>query len=407
LWLELGFDELTAGIMPSELTVAQMPRRFEVGEIHIEIEYKLTFVGDIVTNILMILSDVTNQVARLRSEQEQREMLNVFERIATDRSAVVEFVAETDHLMTQLAQADASASDVRRWIHTLKGNSAVFGLERLARTCHELESAIEETGGPMTRTQCGALGQAWQDRERRIKMLLGGDDKRTLQVTRVEYESCLNALEAGRPRADISTAMRAWTLEPTELRLLRIADQARSLAHRLAKGDIHVITESNGLRLPQDRFSAFWGAFVHLIRNAVDHGLETPDERLAAGKRASGTLTVRTFVQDVDLVVSIEDDGRGIDWARVASAARTRGLVHETRAELEALVFLDGLSTKETASELSGRGVGMGAVLSAVQALGGQLSLSSESGSGTRCVARFPRTLLEPARGDEVVACVA
>ncbi len=395
LWLELGLNSLAAGIMPSDLVVAQLPRRFRAADRHIEIEYRLTLVGDTVATILMVLSDVTNEVERLRSEQEQRELLSVFERIATDRTGVVEFVTETDRLAARLADgADAPAIDVRRWIHTLKGNAATFGLEGLSKTCHELESLAEESGEPITPAQRAALALVWDANAQRIKSLLGGD-RAALQVTRVEYDSLLAAVDGEVPHAELGRVMRAWTLEPTEVRLLRIAQQARSLARRLDKGDIAVVVEANGVRLPIERFAGFWGAFVHVVRNAIDHGLETPDERTAAGKLAPGTLTVRTFADDSELVVSLEDDGRGIDWDRVATSARKHGLPHQTRADLEAVLFADGISTKEVTTELSGRGVGMGAVLAEVRDLGGQLSVSTTSGRGTRWTASFPRCVME------------
>lgn len=404
LWLELGLTGLAAGVMPVDLVVAQMPRRFRAADRHIDIEYRPTLVGTTVTKVLMILSDVTNQVERERSEQEQSDLLRVFERITTDRAGVVEFVAEMDRLVEQLAvDENAAAVEVRRWIHTLKGNAAIYGLEALSRTCHDLESVVDESGEPVNAVQRAALVRAWHANADRIKSLLGGD-KPALQVTCAEYTELLDAIEAGASRVELVQAMRQWKLEPTEIRLLRFAQHARSLAHRLEKGDIAVVIEANGLRLPADRFGPFWSAFVHVVRNAVDHGLETPDDRLALGKPGAGTLTVRTFVEDTELVVSLADDGRGIDWARVASTARLHGLPHETPAELEAVLFADGISTKEVATELSGRGVGMGAVLSEVRGLGGRLTVVSESGRGTRWTARFPRGAMERERAVPVAA---
>jgi two-component system chemotaxis sensor kinase CheA len=182
----------------------------------------------------------------------------------------------------------------------------------------------------------------------------------------------------------------AWRLEPTDVRLRRIAEQARSMAERMGKGSLSVVLEANNLRLPAEKWKRFWTSFSHVVRNAIDHGIETENERLAQGKPALGTLTLRTFVDEGELVVSLEDDGRGIDWAAVSLRAKAMRLPHATRKDLEAVLFADGMSTKEALTEHSGRGVGMGAVLSAVRAMGGRLVVWSQPGRGTRWEARFP-----------------
>jgi len=92
--------------------------------------------------------------------------------------------------------------------------------------------------------------------------------------------------------------------------------------------------------------------------------------------------------------VSIEDDGRGIDWDRVAASARSRGLPHATRDDLESALYVDGVTTAAVANEISGRGVGMAAIRSEVHDLGGRLALASEPCRGTRWTARFPRSVL-------------
>lgn len=395
VWPELGLTSLEAGIMSSDTVLEQMPRQFRARERHIEIEYRPTFVDGCVTRVLMILSDVTSDVERKRSAEEQRELICMFERISTDRRGVIEFVTESNRLAEELAtNMTAADTDVRRWAHTLKGNAGLFGLEGLARTCHEMESLVEESGQPWTASQRSTLVDAWNASARRIRTLLGGDDS-LVRVTRDDYIAVLDAVQSGVSRDRLVEILRGWQLEPSELRLARIADQARGLARRLGKGDIAVVVEPNGLRLPHERLADFWSAFVHVVRNAVDHGLEAPDERLAVGKRPAGTLTVRTHLTASELVVSLEDDGRGIDWERVAERARARGLPHDTRTDLEAALFVDGFSTSELTTEISGRGVGMSAVRCALDALGGRLALFSEFGRITRWTASIPRSSME------------
>ena len=127
---------------------------------------------------------------------------------------------------------------------------------------------------------------------------------------------------------------------------------------------------------------------VHLVRNAIDHGIETPEERARGGKAPVGRLLITTLREASAFTVSVQDDGRGIDWDRVRALASERGLPASTPEELFAALASDGLSTRAQASEISGRGVGLGAVRQACEGLGGTFDIQSEPGSGTtfRCV---------------------
>ncbi|HEX8537686.1 MAG TPA: chemotaxis protein CheA [Cystobacter sp.] len=134
---------------------------------------------------------------------------------------------------------------------------------------------------------------------------------------------------------------------------------------------------------------------LHLMRNAVDHGLETPEQRRAAGKEPCGTLVLRAFHEPGSLVVELSDDGRGLRYARLREKARELGMEpgRMTVEELEELVFLPGLSTAEAVTEVSGRGVGMDVVRRSVEALRGLVTLRSEEGKGTTVTLRVPLTL--------------
>ncbi|HEY3497603.1 MAG TPA: ATP-binding protein, partial [Polyangiaceae bacterium] len=133
-----------------------------------------------------------------------------------------------------------------------------------------------------------------------------------------------------------------------------------------------------------------WASAVHLVRNAVDHGIETSEERRSSGKSENGSLVLRARSEAGSFVFEIEDDGRGIDWERVRARAREWGLPAESAADLERALFTDGLSTREEANELSGRGVGMAAVLGSCETLGGSIAVHSEPGTGTRVRVTLP-----------------
>jgi two-component system chemotaxis sensor kinase CheA len=134
--------------------------------------------------------------------------------------------------------------------------------------------------------------------------------------------------------------------------------------------------------------------FAHVVRNTVDHGIETAAQREAAHKppQALVTLSVRRDGQRV--VVSISDDGPGIDWTAIASRARDRGLPHASRSDLEAALFADGISARRKSTSTSGRGVGLSALREVVLELGGRVEVESTDGRGTTFRFVLPESML-------------
>jgi two-component system chemotaxis sensor kinase CheA len=138
---------------------------------------------------------------------------------------------------------------------------------------------------------------------------------------------------------------------------------------------------------------------VHLVRNALDHGLETPEVRLAAGKPAMGTLLLNAYHQGGNIVIEISDDGAGINRRKVLAKAVERGLLSEAEAatlpddKVCDLIFQPGFSTADVVSDVSGRGVGMDVVRRNIQDVGGSVELSSQEGQGSRITIRLPLTL--------------
>jgi len=136
---------------------------------------------------------------------------------------------------------------------------------------------------------------------------------------------------------------------------------------------------------------------VHLLRNSIDHGIETHEQRARAGKPARGSVRLSAAYAGANVVIRVEDDGSGIDAAAVRQRAVQRGLIGEgdqrTERELHALMFLPGFSTSEKVTTISGRGVGLDVVKRAVEALRGRVHVSSRAGQGTVFEIRIPLTL--------------
>jgi two-component system, chemotaxis family, sensor kinase CheA len=394
--LEVAWDQVLNGFLPLELSIAQMPQRFSRGSQHFALDYKpILAEGDRFERAVVILSDITPIVERERAEAEQRDVLRVFSRLSEDRAGVLEFLAEARRLVTQLTEAEPESLLVTaRQLHTLKGNASMFGIERLSTLCHTLEEHLKESQAPLTLGDRRMLRELWMTTHAQVSSLAGESVPDAINVGAREYREFLAALGAGRARNELQRLVESWQLEATEVRLRRAGHQAAALAQRLGKGPLSIQVESNQLRLDPQIWDQFWTEFPHLIRNAVDHGLENPEERSARGKSDAPMLCLRTFVDASHFVIEVEDSGRGVDWQKVLERAVARGLPAETHGDLERALFADGLSTKDRVDETSGRGVGMAAVAAAVQARGGVIQVRSRETGGTLVTMKWPVTAL-------------
>ncbi|WP_298270210.1 chemotaxis protein CheA [Geobacter sp.] len=172
----------------------------------------------------------------------------------------------------------------------------------------------------------------------------------------------------------------------------------RNLARDLGK-EVDLVILGEETELDRSVVDEIGDPLIHLIRNAMDHGLETPDERVAAGKPGKGTLILSAAHEGNQIVISIKDDGKGIDPDRIARKAKEKGLVTDEQLaamgqrEILDLIFLPGFSTKEKATDLSGRGVGMDVVRTNIKKLNGIIDIKSELGQGSEFILKLPLTL--------------
>jgi len=168
------------------------------------------------------------------------------------------------------------------------------------------------------------------------------------------------------------------------------------LAERLGK-DIVLEIGGDGIELDKTVLERIGDPLVHLIRNSIDHGIELPEAREAAGKSRTGRIQIAVEQRGDEVAIEISDDGRGLDAARIAARAAERGLIAPGHSlsedEIYRLIFVPGFSTADQVSELSGRGVGMDVVVRTIQELGGDVRLRSELGAGTTIALRLPLTL--------------
>jgi two-component sensor histidine kinase/HPt (histidine-containing phosphotransfer) domain-containing protein len=379
-WLQLGLVELRDGIMPAELTLAQLPHRFAAGARTFDVAYSPITTGDAIQSLLVIISDVTARLAHERVEREQRDLVSLFQRISIDRSGVEDFLTEAAGLLDALRR-EVDPVIQKRLVHTLKGNCAIYGLQSYAEFAHVVESELGNSDEPLAPEHRDGLVTMWKEAMARVAPLLGASRRDFLDIERTELDLAI-AQAAAAPR-DLQDLLTSWTREPMARRFERLSRQIASMSRRLGRPEPIVRTTGDDVRLEHDAWQPFWTAMVHAVRNAVDHGIESPEERQLAGKPEAGIVELTAERQGGRLLFSLRDDGRGIAWDRVRAKAVERGLPAATHDDLVQALFVDGLSTRDTVSEMSGRGVGLSALRQTVDALGGTIQVDSMPGQGT------------------------
>ena len=188
-------------------------------------------------------------------------------------------------------------------------------------------------------------------------------------------------------------AIRAQPVKPLFQRMSRIVREAAQATDKSAK----LVMEGEFTEVDKTIVEKLADPLTHMIRNAIDHGLEMPDEREAKGKPRSGTVKLSASHRSGKIVIEVSDDGAGINRERVKKIAIDKNLISEdavlTDSEIDNLLFMAGFSTVEKVSTLSGRGVGMDVVKRAIQSIGGRISISSEPGKGSTFSINLPLTL--------------
>ncbi|MFN3546874.1 MAG: chemotaxis protein CheA [Mesorhizobium sp.] len=192
---------------------------------------------------------------------------------------------------------------------------------------------------------------------------------------------------------DSVMAIRAQPVRPIFQRMSRVV---REVADMVGKS-VRLVTEGENCEVDKTVIERLADPLTHMIRNAVDHGLEKPEDRLKAGKPEQGVVRMTAAHRSGRVIIEVSDDGAGINRAKVKEIAIKRGVIDPgvqlSDSEIDDLIFAPGFSTASTVSDVSGRGVGMDVVKRSIQALGGRISISSKPGQGTTFTLSLPLTL--------------
>jgi two-component system chemotaxis sensor kinase CheA len=303
----------------------------------------------------------------------------------------------------------ASADEIEEAVRSA-GDVAFVEVDVTGRTRRESRSTIEvvaegdEITGPALRQQARPTRHVRVDLARldALMNLIGElviTRGRLLQLTASNPDPALDESMqmAARLVSDLQAEIMTMRMVPVWQVFDRFPRLVRDAARQLNK-DVNFVVEGKEIELDRSLLDEIGEAIVHLLRNAIGHGFESPHARVAAGKPRSGRLVLSAARDRAAVLIRVSDDGRGIDRTKVLARARALGLVDETVRELDddalfRVIATPGFSTADQISDLSGRGVGIDAVQAKARALGGSVELKTVAGEGTSITIRLPVTL--------------
>ncbi len=276
--------------------------------------------------------------------------------------------------------ADRRQSDRRKSERRGGGGSAQSSIRVETGKIDALINMVGEL--VITQSMLGLLGEKIEDRQ---------------AVTPQDIEKMLDGLmQLERNTRELQESVMQVRMMPISFTFSRFPRLVRDLSGKLGK-KIELRLEGETTEVDKTVIEKIGDPMVHLVRNSLDHGIEMPEERVAAGKPETGTIELNAYHQGGNIVIEIKDDGRGMDKDKLLGKAIERGLVSEddrlTDQQIYELIFMPGFSTAEVVSDVSGRGVGMDVVRRNIQELGGNVEIDSELGVGTTITIRLPLTL--------------
>lgn len=393
--IEAALSQVFDDLLPEEVSLSLLPTTTQIGTRTLGLEARLVRAHDgSPSQVLFSVSDLT----ALRDSQREAERNHALVTVLSQRAG---FAAFLDDLRAELGEADAAVgrdddASARRVVHTIKGNAACFGLSDVVAVCHGIEEAPRiEAGAPdEIRRAVRAFLKAHY-----AVLGMSDDEAAVAQVVldTARTQRLFNLIEAS-GSSDLRSFAHQLRWQPAEGAFAPLATAAQRLAARLGKS-VDVVVDGGDVLLDLEFLRPIIRSLPHLVRNAVDHGIEPPSARQQSGKVAIATLTFAASVDDTGWHIGISDDGGGIRRGAVIAKARELGLVGADADErddalINRLIFADAVSTAEETTEISGRGVGLPALRAAVTACGGSIAVRS-SGAGTAFTIDVPRAATE------------
>jgi two-component system chemotaxis sensor kinase CheA len=414
-WMETSFKEL----LPFEDLKGLGPNLYPHSHAkHVVLDYfPIRREKDGITDIVVVATDKTAEHQAQVALEAERQYASMIVKYLKNKEQFLQFLASVRvglRALMELAQqplAKESINESFRLLHTLEGEAGTFSLRelrQLSRDCQQFLEPFKE-GGPAADQQpyVDSLAhmrtrfEAFLNENENVFRIPEGDAARSVELPLAAVHAFHEDLKKTPAAATLSAKYNDLFFKvPIESRLKYFDSLVHGVSERLGKKVKPLLIEGGEIRIFPEPYQGFFASLVHAFRNAVDHGLELPEEREWAGKDPAGQI--RVMIQNIkgQLNITISDDGKGIDPAIIREKLKTkfptRDFSTQTDDEIIQNVCLPGFSSRESVGEFSGRGVGLDALREEVLNVGGTLHLKSKTGEGTVIEIQIPELGYEP-----------
>lgn len=395
---ELAINQVFDDVMPESATLSQIQGRVPVGDRVISLQGSI--VREDSGRVQSILFTITDSTLLVHAEKEAK-LNQVLLRIMQNKEGFRSFILDTYADLDKATEAchNKRQDQVRMILHTLKGNFAAYGLEEISQFIHEMEDKSSIASQNIAAIK-NKLQQFLEDQSDIIAIEDAAQLEKSYVVKEESFHRLLAQLKSDKFTADIQNVFEIWVKEVKQLPIRQLMGPMVSniyrIADRLGKS-VEVKISGGDLLIDPDRYRSLFQNLLHLLRNSLDHGIEFPEDR--QDKNPRGRIDVIFQRQQDSLQIIVADDGQGIDIEKIRSIASSRNLFAESELEtmssdeLVNLIFQPGFSTADNINDLSGRGIGMSALKTAVQQLAGQITVQFQQGKGCRFEIIIPEYL--------------
>lgn len=366
-----------------------------------------------IKSIVVVATDITDLVLAQKEAEYERSHVQMILKIVKNRRQILNFIHETESLIRELSaelSIDSSSGrsssfnfeNVFRCLHTIKGGAATFSIKETTTLAHEAESLLTEwKQNPKDslyrdlQAYSQKIHQSFSKFQDENSEILGNAEKLKSRWIEVSAENLMNFSQK-MPESLRLSFQQEFLFEKIGTYFSQFQEVCASLAEREGKLIQPLEFKNADIKINPEVYSNLFNTLIHAYRNAIDHGIENPEQRTSLGKPAEGKIVTEFSIEKKNssqwLLIQISDDGGGISPEKIRQRLQSKGLLdsHESDEEIIQHVFDSSFSTKESITETSGRGVGMDAILYSAKNLGGHAKVISQTGQGSTLIVEVP-----------------
>lgn len=394
--------------MKQEILLSLLQKEFTINDAFIEVEYKVLSQ----TDFMMILTDIT---AKKELSQQIKDEQQVLKMVVETSTTLEQFISVKHdyYIVTSKIQTFKSLdqlSNLRKEIHTYKGLFAQKEMLNIVKELHQFESFIDESlkSGIISDVIINITTEdmnSWLEKDIKIlKDILGEDffdSTDTISIDKQRINNLYSEVKEYLKNKDLETLVglgkNLVQLEYSNIKVfLKPYEKLVSqLALRLEKDINPLIIDCPDIYI-SDKYKPFLNTLVHIFRNSVDHGIEPLEKRIELEKPYEGTINCSVVNENDTLIITINDDGAGIDEEKIKALAVKKGIYSQEEVEtlsqkdLLLIIFKDAFSTSEQVTDVSGRGVGLASILKELELLNGTMEINNNFGKGIEFIFTIP-----------------